>query len=186
MYNRLMLGLLLLGLVFSAFAVPAFSQDSSLRQSADASAAAPSDMARVSAPNPGVAITLAMMPGVAVHGAGHFYAERPLTGAALLAVELGSLYLLYRGGTGIYNATNSGVLDGTSANFGESEEFSRGAGLAVAGLTIFIASWLYDLTGAPIAASETLAAKTRAVNRNLTVKPEVRADRAGVVFEHRF
>ncbi len=131
-----------------------------------------------------MAVTLALGPGLAVHGVGHFYAGRPVTGAALLAAELGAVYLAYRGGTDIMRAQANGVFDTNSPNLGQSEEFSRGAGLAAVGVAVFLASWLYDLTGAPIAAAETAAAKAAA--RAVTISPEFRDNRAGVVIEHRF
>jgi len=170
-------------------AVASIPPDSLLQMAASspASASAPTSRSRpVAGPNPGVAISLALMPGVAVHGAGHFYAGRPLTGAALVAVELGSLYLMYRGGTGVYDAVNGGAFDTESRNVGGSEEFSRGAGFAVAGLILFLASWLYDLTGSPIAAEETTAAKNKKVNQSLTLTPQLQTGRAGVLVEQRF
>lgn len=167
---------------------PAAAPSPSLLQFAAAAPATP-DAAPVSAPssqdpNPGMAATLALVPGIAVHGAGHFYAGRPLAGAALVAVELGSLYLAYLGSTQISSAVNSGVGDADSANFGDSEEFSRGLGLVVTGTALFLGSWLFDLSGAPTAAAETAAARKEAAGTAL--RPEVRPDQVALVLEQRF
>jgi hypothetical protein len=189
-----LVGFLSLSVVASVFAS---SQDSVvpssstppllLAEASTTTTAAPTEQTvRATGPTPGMAVTLALAPGVVVHGAGHFYAGRPLVGAALLAAELGSLYLIYRGGTSINSAINNGAVDAKSANFGESEEFSRGAGWAAAGVAVFLASWFFDLTGAPIAAGETAAAKAKAAEPSLTIKPQFRADRAGVIVEQRF
>jgi TM2 domain-containing membrane protein YozV len=102
----------------------------------------------------GVAAGLAMGPGLLVHGVGHMYAGRPLTGVALLLAEAGGLYMAYRGGTDVSSAV--GAIDGsTFSNFhGDSGQISRGLGLAAGGLMIFLSSWLYDVTGSPIAVEQ--------------------------------
>lgn len=105
-------------------------------------------------PLPGVAAALAFAPGVVVHGSGHFYAGRPFAGWCLVLAEAGSVYLAYRGVSELVAMKNE--LD--SASFtsysGDSERISRGIGWAAGGLVLFLASWFYDMSGAPLAAAD--------------------------------
>ncbi len=167
---------------------PAPVPSPSLLRFAEASPAAPAAVLvpdpSDQGPFPGMALTLALVPGIAVHGSGHFYAGRPLTGAALAAVEVGALYLAYLGSMQITSAVNSGVGDAESENFGNSEELSRGLGLAVTGAALFLGSWLFDLSGAPTAAAETAAARKQAAGTAL--RPALRPDQVALVLERRF
>jgi hypothetical protein len=181
---------LILGVYAAAAAAAGPGDEPSLLTLAEASPApavspvAPLPPAQV--PNPRTAATLALAPGVVLHGSGHFYAGRPLTGAALVAVELGSLYMMYRGGTGISDAVASGVTDENSPNFGNTAELSNSIGLAVGGLALFLASWFYDLSGAPVAAAETAAARRGEIPRTSELTPQVRAEYVGLVWKQRF
>jgi hypothetical protein len=100
---------------------------------------------------PGVAISMAIAPGIVLHGSGHFYAGRPLTGSLLLLAEAGSAYMAYRGATEIAATAKGYDLE---KNLGESGPISRNLGLAVGGVMLFLSSWFYDMTGSPIAAME--------------------------------
>jgi|GEM_PF-5284566 len=119
--------------------------------------------------HPGVAASLAIAPGILVHGSGHFYAGRPVTGTALLLVEAASLYMAYRGGMDIYAATRNFNIE---ENQGRSGQVSYGIGMAVGGVMLFLASWFYDITGSPIAAVETNQSRRRA-GQGPTIRAQV-------------
>ncbi len=104
--------------------------------------------------NSGVAITWALGPGFLVHGAGHMYAGRPWTGVSLFLAEVGGAYMAYRGGTDAYSAIDVMSKNNFAEFHGDSGQVSRGIGLAAGGVMIFLASWLYDLTGSPIAVDQ--------------------------------
>ncbi|MCK5218967.1 hypothetical protein KAR10_05560 [bacterium] len=106
-----------------------------------------------SGPQPGIAASLAFAPGIVLHGYGHFYAGRPLTGSLLLLAEVGAVYMAYRGITDVTSVIDEMDLENVNY-YGQSEQFSRGVGLAIGGLVLFLTSWLYDLTGSPLAVLE--------------------------------
>ena len=89
--------------------------------------------------DPNKAILYAVVPGIVVHGAGHFYAGATTTGWVLLAGEVLSLGIMtYAAATGFAEAmggSNSDIDDDITAIFGA---------------TLFIGTWLYDLIGAPV------------------------------------
>lgn len=85
--------------------------------------------------NPNTAIVIAILPGSIVHGAGHFYARRPVTGAALLGIEAVSLVFFVR-------AIGQGLSDTGSPEQERQEVFI--------GTTLFFGSWLYDIIFAPL------------------------------------
>ena len=102
----------------------------------------------------GVAISLALVPGVVLHGAGHFYANRPWTAGVLLLAEAGGLVMAYRGGRDVYSAVDSVDFNNFSNYHGDTGQLSNGMGLALGGVMIFLSSWLFDLTGSPLAADQ--------------------------------
>jgi TM2 domain-containing membrane protein YozV len=106
-----------------------------------------------SGPQPGIAATLAFAPGIVLHGSGHFYAGRPLTGTLLLLAEAGAVYMAYRGITDITSVVDEIDLEDINY-YGQSEQLSRGVGMAIGGLMLFLTSWLYDVTGSPLAVLE--------------------------------
>lgn len=88
--------------------------------------------------NPDIALLIAILPGSVVHGAGHFYAGKPLTGVALLGLEII--------GTGL-------VFFGAVEGLGEAMEGgSKGnpEGTILIGFSLFLFSWIYDIIGAPL------------------------------------
>lgn len=88
--------------------------------------------------NPNIALLIAILPGSVVHGAGHFYAGKPLTGVALLGLEII--------GTGL-------VFFGAVEGLGEAMEGgSKGnpEGTMLIGLSLFLFSWIYDIIGVPL------------------------------------
>jgi TM2 domain-containing membrane protein YozV len=89
--------------------------------------------------SPWIALGIAFVPGVIVHGAGHFYAGRIKTGFLLLGTEVVGISLV-------------GV--GAIAGFAEAmggEPTSDDAELwAFGGLILFVGSWVYDVVASPI------------------------------------
>jgi hypothetical protein len=85
--------------------------------------------------NPNTALVIAILPGSIVHGAGHFYARRPVTGAALLGIEAVSFVFFVR-------AIGQGLSDTGSPEQERQEAFI--------GTTLFFGSWLYDIIVAPL------------------------------------
>jgi len=85
--------------------------------------------------NPNTALLIAILPGSIVHGAGHFYARRPVTGAALLGIEMVSLVFFVR-------AIGQGLSDTGSREQERQDSFI--------GTTLFFGSWLYDIIVAPL------------------------------------
>jgi len=89
---------------------------------------------------PHKAFVYALVPGLVVHGAGHFYAGETTTGWILVTGEVLSLVMLtYAIGVGIGESTN-----GSTSN-GDAEIVGIFAG------TLFIGTWIYDIIGAPLA-----------------------------------
>ncbi len=177
-FSLLWLFPMLLTLTVSLHAASSDLPNSSLLADATWSAATTSTLPQTASPSsmkdPGTAIALATFPGIVIQGSGHFYAGRPVTGSILLLVELGALTMAYNGGRDIYavvqDNTGSGVSDETLINnLSNTTRLSRGIGLAVGGVALFLSSWLYDLTGAPLAVEED--------NKNLgrTGGPKLRA-----------
>jgi len=105
-----------------------------------------------------VATTLAWIPGVAIHGAGHIYAGSYMKGIGLFLLEGASVWLVYQG----YNEyqrgaypdlrNNSGLNNNTPATNMGTEDTEVGVGLVA--LTGFIFTWVDDVAGAGIAADE--------------------------------
>lgn len=87
--------------------------------------------------NPNTALFYAMVPGFVVHGTGHFYAGKPVTGVALLGVEIISLGLCYA----------SAMFSFAEAMGGTGKGDPEVTGLI--GLGLFLSSWIYDMAGAP-------------------------------------
>jgi hypothetical protein len=89
--------------------------------------------------DPKMALFYAVIPGIVVHGAGHFYADKPVTGLVLLGVE----------GVGLIVLLNN-QLSQTENNID-----TGGSGLnIIAGITLFFGSWAYDMIGAPQAVNK--------------------------------
>ena len=110
--------------------------------------------------DPKRAVFYAIIPGVLVHGAGHFYAGKYTTGVISLGSEVIGGSLLFIGGL-------SG-LEKTSATM-------TGALLMLAGGVLFVGSWAYDLIAAPAA--------VRKENEELLEKKSVALK---LEFDHRY
>jgi len=86
--------------------------------------------------DPNKAIFYAFIPGIIVHGAGHFYAGERTTGFLLLGSELVGATL---------------ILGGTSTGWGRSSPTREGFTVALIGGTLFFGSWIYDIVKSPLA-----------------------------------
>jgi hypothetical protein len=86
--------------------------------------------------DPNMAILYAVIPGIVIHGAGHFYAGKRTTAAVLFASGFIGASCVYVGGL-------SG-LERTAPT-------ETGYILIITGAILFTGSWTYDLIGAPLA-----------------------------------
>lgn len=90
--------------------------------------------------DPNMAIFYAFIPGIVVHGSGHFYAGRKVTGWILVGGEILSLGMCtYAVGAGLGES-----MSGSSSNINDDIA-------AILGGTLFFGTWIYDLIGAPLA-----------------------------------
>jgi hypothetical protein len=90
--------------------------------------------------DPGKALLYALLPGLVVHGAGHFYAGDKTAGWALVGGEvLGLCLIAYAAGARSDYKPLSSDLDDEAETIGY-----FGAGL-------FVGTWIYDVIGAPLA-----------------------------------
>lgn len=129
--------------------------------------------------DPGLAMSLATLPGIAIHGSGHMYAGRPVTSIFLLLAEAGGIYMAYRGSSDVYNIVSENLENDKSTaevieSLSDTSQISHGIGLAVGGLMLFLSSWLYDATGSPIVVEEYNAkikqTESPKVNAKLTLR----------------
>lgn len=91
--------------------------------------------------SPYTAVFLSVIPGILVHGSGHFYAGKTKIGYWLLGAEAAGIGIMFLGAMGGYAASESG-----DTGAGENADF-----LALAGLLLFVGSWVYDVVDSPIA-----------------------------------
>jgi hypothetical protein len=90
--------------------------------------------------DPGKALLYALVPGLVVHGAGHFYAGDKTAGWVLVGGEiLGLCLIAYAVGVRTdYKPQGSSLND-------EAET------IGVFGVGLFVGTWIYDVIGAPLA-----------------------------------
>ena len=105
--------------------------------------------------NPQVATILAVIPGIAIHGAGHMYAGSWMKGVALFVLEGASVYLLYDA----YDQYKRGDFDNITKNNGSGIPANLGieyqeAGIALVAFTGWGATWVDDVIGAHFAATQ--------------------------------
>ncbi len=89
--------------------------------------------------DPKMAVLYSVIPGILVHGSGHFYAGKTKTGYWLLGAEVAGAAIVYVSVLAGYAASEAGEV-GTVAGFGV-----LGGGL------LFVGSWVYDVVKSPIA-----------------------------------
>jgi hypothetical protein len=80
----------------------------------------------------GMALQKAIFPGIAMHGAGHFYAKDTNRGMSLLAAEIVSLFMM-------------GLSVSEVINPQDDSQSSVSRAVFFTGLTVFGGSWLYDI-----------------------------------------
>ncbi len=88
-----------------------------------------------------MAILYAVVPGIIIHGSGHFYAGKRKTGAILLASGVVGGALFFVGGLGV----------GLSQLDGGQSTWEPGYVFMATGGALFLGSWVYDMIGAPLA-----------------------------------
>ena len=104
------------------------------QQMADSVRVKRSDSLKLKDPN--IAILYAVVPGIVVHGAGHFYAGKRTTATILFASGfIGGSFVFIGGLTGLEKSSPTKI----------------GYMLIITGAVLFTGSWTYDLIGAPIA-----------------------------------
>ena len=99
--------------------------------------------------SPWLAGFLAVVPGLPIHGLGHYYASKPIEGTACLLLEGASIYMGYQAFT-IINAYSSdnGLGDNPAINTGQ---INKAISLVIGGTLLFTTTWIYDIVGAPMA-----------------------------------
>ena len=90
--------------------------------------------------DPNTAILYAVVPGVVVHGAGHFYAGEKTTGWILLGGEIVSIAMV-----------TYSIASGFAEAMGASDADLDDEILGVVGVGLFMGTWIYDIIGAPLA-----------------------------------
>jgi hypothetical protein len=84
--------------------------------------------------DPNMAILYAVVPGIVIHGAGHFYAGKRTTAAILFTSGfIGGSFVFIGGLTGLEKRSPTDI----------------GYMLIITGAVLFTGSWTYDLIGAP-------------------------------------
>ncbi|MFH1336452.1 MAG: hypothetical protein ABII96_08035 [Candidatus Zixiibacteriota bacterium] len=104
-----------------------------------------------------VALFYSFVPGIIVHGSGHFYAGKTNTGYLLLGTEAAGLLLLYMG----FEVAFGGSAYQTDADL-----------MGWTGLALFSGSWLYDIIGSPIAVHKRNKELLKKKNTELRFQPK--------------
>jgi TM2 domain-containing membrane protein YozV len=105
--------------------------------------------------SPALAGTLAFIPGIVVHGAGHMYAGSWMKGLGLLAIEgltVGVIANNVSTGTSDIQALSNSTKNNQIPT-DVSSAYSKAGIIIVCGMG-FLWSWFDDMAGAPIAATE--------------------------------
>lgn len=98
--------------------------------------------------SPYIALGLAIVPGLIVHGSGYYYAGNSKMGALCSGVELVSVISFV---AGLVYVVAGGLSEGLTFGFADSDgNFSTGGALVTVGVLGFSGSWLLDLIGSPI------------------------------------
>lgn len=135
-------------------------------------AAAATDEGKAGHKSPGLATTLAFVPGIAIHGTGHMYAGSWMKGLGLLAIEGAAV------GFGATAWTNGG--DSLQAILNSNGKFptdvSKGWSnlgiLTVSGMA-FLWTWFDDMAGASIAANEYNKLADASAQAHLRLQPRL-------------
>jgi hypothetical protein len=89
--------------------------------------------------DPAMALFYSVIPGLVVHGSGHFYAGKRKTGFLLLGIELLSFAIL----------VDAAMLDWAESETGAKQWIDPGVPYVI-GTVLFWGSWLYDLFRSPV------------------------------------
>ena len=89
---------------------------------------------------PKMAVFYAIVPGIVVHGSGHFYAGEKTAGWVLVGGEI----------VGIGMVTYS-IMSGFGEAAGGADPDMDDEIAGFVGLTLFVGTWIYDVIGAPLA-----------------------------------
>jgi TM2 domain-containing membrane protein YozV len=107
--------------------------------------------------NPYMAIFYSVVPGLLIHGSGHFYAGKTNTGYLLLGTEAAGLLLLY---LGFENAFGGPAYQNDADIMGWT------------GFALFSGSWIYDAIGSPIAVKKQNQKLLKRKNTELRFQPK--------------
>jgi hypothetical protein len=107
--------------------------------------------------SPYFALFYSFVPGIIVHGSGHFYAGKTNTGYLLLGTEAAGLLLLY---LGFEEALGGSAYRNDADVMGWTE------------LALFSGSWLYDVIGSPIAVQKQNQKLFKGENTELRFQPK--------------
>ncbi len=113
------------------------------------------EVAQVKHKSPALAGGLAFIPGIVVHGTGHFYAGHWMKGLGLLTIEAASIAVIYGQANDAIKAVDA--MNANSKNGQISMDVSQAystLGIVMVGTMAFLYSWFDDMAGAPIAAKE--------------------------------
>ncbi len=113
--------------------------------------------------SPALAGFLGFVPGLVIHGLGHFYAGRNIEGTCLMLMEGGALYMGYQAYVLGYGAAN-GLSDNPTQN---TTNLNGALTLGLGSVLLFTTSWMYDWLGAPMACSEWNKEQRAKVSLNL-------------------
>lgn len=122
--------------------------------------------------DPRLAVFYSFIPGIVIHGAGHFYAGKLGTGLLLFGSEIvgEGLFLLGAIGVGVSQIDNP---DST---------WQTGYVLMTTGSVLFLGSWVYDIIGSPLAVQKRNRELLKRTNTELKFQLKDRGLRLAIVW----
>jgi hypothetical protein len=120
--------------------------------------------------DPKMAVFYAFIPGIVVHGSGHFYARKTKTGFLLLGAEVVGVSLV---GWSAFATAMGGYDPGVEL-------------LGFGGLMLFVGSWVYDVVGSPIAVKKDNQKRVGMKSINLKFEFDHKYDSIRVVLVRQF
>jgi hypothetical protein len=103
-----------------------------------------------------MAIFYSIIPGIFIHGSGHFYAGKTNTGTLLFGAEAAGVLITYLG----FLSSFRGI---------ENQDDTDLMGLV--GVVLFAGSWVYDVIGSPIAVRKQNRKLIQNSNTELKLQP---------------
>lgn len=119
--------------------------------------------------DPNMALFYAAVPGLIIHGAGHFYARKTGTGFILLGCELIGSTL---------------IVGGSLTGWGSPSPSRGGFAVALTGGLIFFGSWIYDMVKSPTIIEKQNEEMLK--KRNMGLKFEQKEKKSRLVFVYQF